>query len=305
MYRYRRILVGLTLSERDETIIRYAAMVSRMAASKKVYFVHVDNRPEVPEEILNAYPEAFSDEDEAIEDRMAEMVRQHFDGHPDTQLVYDVLDGSPITEILDTVCRDKIDLVLVGRTAAHQNSGLLPEKLARKAPCSVLVIPEGTEARISHLLVATDFSDDSTDAMEAAIAFARAVPLSSMACLHAYWFPKVMHPATDCTDQEFHAVLRRCAERRYQDFIRSFDLDGLSVIPLLQMEKRAANAVTRAVQTQQADFVVLGARGRTAAAAVLLGSVTERLISSTSVPLLAVKKKGTGLGFLEALLLKA
>lgn len=85
-----------------------------------------------------------------------------------------------MTKILDLVRRNEIDLVLVGKTAGHQNSGFLPEKLARKAPCSVLVVPEGTPATISNLLVAAEFSDDSADAMEAAIAIARAVPLSAV-----------------------------------------------------------------------------------------------------------------------------
>jgi nucleotide-binding universal stress UspA family protein len=48
-------------------------------------------------------------------------------------------------------------------------------------------------------------------------------------------------------------------------------------------------------------LVAVGARGRTAAAALLLGSVTEQLIRSTEIPLIAVKKKGTGMGLLDAL----
>jgi len=47
--------------------------------------------------------------------------------------------------------------------------------------------------------------------------------------------------------------------------------------------------------------VVVGARGRTAAVALVLGSVTERLIASTEIPLIAVKKKGTGLSLLDVL----
>ena len=46
----------------------------------------------------------------------------------------------------------------------------------------------------------------------------------------------------------------------------------------------------------------MGARGRRAGAAVLLGSVTEHLINTTTVPLLAVKKKGSGMSILDALL---
>ncbi|MBN2439428.1 MAG: universal stress protein, partial [Deltaproteobacteria bacterium] len=46
----------------------------------------------------------------------------------------------------------------------------------------------------------------------------------------------------------------------------------------------------------------IGARGRKAGAGVLLGSVTEHLIETTTVPLMAVKKKGTGMSILDALL---
>jgi hypothetical protein len=35
---------------------------------------------------------------------------------------------------------------------------------------------------------------------------------------------------------------------------------------------------------------------------VLLGSVTEHLINTTTVPFMAVKKKGAGMGLLDALL---
>lgn len=49
-------------------------------------------------------------------------------------------------------------------------------------------------------------------------------------------------------------------------------------------------------------MIVIGAKGRSLAALVLLGSVTEKLIETTHVPILAVKKKGSGMGFLEALL---
>lgn len=49
MYRYKRLLVGLDLSDQDQSIIRYAALASRMARSEKIYFVHaIDNR-DVPD----------------------------------------------------------------------------------------------------------------------------------------------------------------------------------------------------------------------------------------------------------------
>ncbi|MFO7685365.1 MAG: hypothetical protein R6V60_04685, partial [Desulfobacterales bacterium] len=41
MYRYRRLLVALSLTEQDEAAIRYAGLISRLAKSEKITFMHV------------------------------------------------------------------------------------------------------------------------------------------------------------------------------------------------------------------------------------------------------------------------
>ena len=305
MDEYARLLVGLTLSDRDRTTIQYASLVSKLASSKTVHFVHVRRECEIPQAVRDAYPKLLVPEEAREEDRVARMVQRYFDGPPGAEVTCDVVEGSPATEILKLLRQEEIDLVVAGKTSGHQNSGLLPEKLARKAPCSVLVVPEGTQPEMTNVLAAVDFSENSVHAMEAAIAFARSVPLRRVRCLHAYWLPHVMHPAADGSNKGFQAFLKECAEKRYQEFVHTLDHDGVAVVPELLMEKHAAKAVTGAVYEHDVNLVVVGARGRTAAAAVLLGSVTERLLATINVPLLAVKKKGTGLTVLEALLLRA
>ena len=64
-----------------------------------------------------------------------------------------------------------------------------------------------------------------------------------------------------------------------------------------------ARAIQEAAISNGVDLVVVGSRGRgSAAAEFVLGSVTEDLIGSLSMPMLAVKRKGAGMGLLEALL---
>jgi nucleotide-binding universal stress UspA family protein len=48
-------------------------------------------------------------------------------------------------------------------------------------------------------------------------------------------------------------------------------------------------------------LIVIGARGRTGAAGILLGTVTEQLIRVSPVPVLAIKNKGECIGVLRAL----
>ena len=68
------------------------------------------------------------------------------------------------------------------------------------------------------------------------------------------------------------------------------------------LEKKPAKAIEEVVKNHNIDLLVIGARGRRAGAGVLLGSVTEHLIKTTTIPILAVKKKGSGLNILEAIL---
>jgi hypothetical protein len=49
------------------------------------------------------------------------------------------------------------------------------------------------------------------------------------------------------------------------------------------------------------DLIVMGTRGRSQAAFVLLGSTTSAMMAATSVPLLAVKHYGSHMSLLEAL----
>ena len=64
MYRYKRLLVHLRMNERDATIIRYAGMISRLAQSEKVYFVHEMETLDIPEDLCCEFPELTAPLDE-------------------------------------------------------------------------------------------------------------------------------------------------------------------------------------------------------------------------------------------------
>lgn len=55
------------------------------------------------------------------------------------------------------------------------------------------------------------------------------------------------------------------------------------------------------VHNKGADLLVVGSRGRSKTAAILLGTVTERIIEMCNVPILTVKKKGQGISIIDAI----
>ena len=62
-----------------------------------------------------------------------------------------------------------------------------------------------------------------------------------------------------------------------------------------------SEVITRVAGASGADLVVMGTRGRSESAAVLLGSESEQMIMESRMPVLIVKQFGERIGVLRAL----
>jgi len=302
MYRFKRLLVGISFANQDGASIRYAAMISRIAKAEEVVFLHVASQVDISDDLLTEYPDLIKPVDEYAREEMEKLVQQYFDGHPDTNVSYKVVEGSPLVEFLREAKNEDIDIIVMRKRREPTEKGTLFEKLARKSPCSLLFVPEGSKAWFTNILVPVDFSNNSLDAMEAAVAIGSAASdIHELYCLHVYNVP-LGYYKTGKSYEQFAEIMKGHAEKNYQQFIKKVDLKDLTAVPVFKLEKKESKGIEEVIQGQGISLLVLGARGRRAGAGVLLGSVTEALIQSTTVPLMAVKKKGTGMNFLDALL---
>jgi nucleotide-binding universal stress UspA family protein len=302
MYQFKRLLVGISFAKQKGASIRYAAMISRLAKSEEVVFLHVASRVDVPDDLLKEYPDLFQPVDEYAREEMEKLVHEYFDGPRDTRITYKIVEGSPLVEFLREAKEGDIDLIVMRKRQEPTAKGTLFEKLARKAPCSVLFVPEGSKTWFTNILVPVDFSDNSFDAMETAVAIGSiASGINELYCLHVYSVP-LGYYKTGKSYEQFAEIMKGHAEKNYQEFIQKVDLKGLAAVPIFKLEKKESRGIEEVIEERGISLVVLGARGRRAGAGVLLGSVTEYLIGSTTVPLMAVKKKGTNMNLLDAIL---
>jgi nucleotide-binding universal stress UspA family protein len=298
MYRYKNILVGLNLDGSDDSLIRYAEMVSFLANSDRVRFVHVVPQALAFSELLPEYYRSSQDVVAELRERLSDLVDERFVGPRHTAVHCAIVEGSPLAELLRTAKDDGTDLVIVGR---DEGGGTLAEKLARKAPCSVLIVPPSEPASIERVLVPVDFSNHAADAVDVAVAFAEAAGLDEVHLLHVYGVPD-SYLKLGKSFEEFHDVVRRVAEERYGEFIQTVDLRGLSPVRHFARGENVPQVIYERAAELEADLVVVGTRGRSPSAAVLLGSVGERVVRAAKVPVVAVKRKGATLGLIDALL---
>ena len=138
---------------------------------------------------------------------------------------------------------------------------------------------------ITRLLLATDFSDEARRAEEYASALAASwqIPLSVMTVLE---FPPGMNPDYAVNKQyltdRMHDASTRLAE--FKERTRRRGIVATTHIASGIPSER----VIAAAQSEEADLIVVGTRGKSGLAHVLLGSTAERVIRSAPCPVLTV-----------------
>jgi nucleotide-binding universal stress UspA family protein len=164
-----------------------------------------------------------------------------------------------------------------------------------KSPCSVWIAPAQSPASISRVLVPFDFSRISADTMSVATALAEASGLDECLALHVEFNQAIV------TFDEIDEIVAQDRDRAFALFIAPINLHGVWVKPLFVDSPNVAQTIVRTAVEQACDLIVMGTRGRSPSAAVLLGSETEHCLMTAPVPLLAVKHFGARLSLLQAL----
>ncbi len=283
------LMVGLTQSERDIDLIRYAALLACMEIVVDVLFVHVlpnrDGETELAEHDLAL---------KAIEQQVA----GSFLNIPDSvEFRCEVLHGPRVDRLLSFAAERQVDLVLVGHRPDHPpGRGSLVRRLSMKAPCSVWIVPNGSPLRLKRLLVPIDFSTHSADAMLVALWLARRAGSAECLPLHVYQNEAVL------TYDEYEPIARGEEQVAYQKFVAPIDTGGVIVTPHFAEGVNVAHAIHAVASENSVDLKVMSTRGRSRSAAILLGSVTEGVIIEARTPVLVIKHFGARLGLLQLLL---
>ncbi|RZU29662.1 nucleotide-binding universal stress UspA family protein [Edaphobacter modestus] len=187
-------------------------------------------------------------------------------------------------------------MILVGHSASHNPRRSLARSLVRKALCSVWLFPNKAPVKLRCIVAPIDLSDHSADSLKEAIYIAILAGLREVTTLHVYFDP------TTVTYNGRETQMLRKDEHEVASFLQRFDPHGLRIVPRSIEESNVAHAIHRVCTEQGADLIVMGTRGRSAAASILLGSQTERTLMKSKIPVLAVRHFGARRGLLDVLL---
>ena len=300
----KRIMVGLDLSEMDETLIRYTAYLCSISEIEKVYFIHAEKSLDIPAEVLENMPDGIP-ADEKLKGALEEKVFQHFGPGSPTQVAIQVVEGTPLKELLHWSKIKQIDMILVGRKLRLRGSGVLAHKILRSGRMSVLFVPENAHPVLNHIVVSVDFSEYSLMALDRILHSALTRPEVQITCLHIYQVP-TGYITLGMSYEDFDERMQGFARDKFDQVLARFpELGSRATLKLVKQGNEDDMGELIVVETKraQADMLVIGAKGKSAAALFVLGSVTEKILRhNDDIPMIVYKKSNEKIGFLDALL---
>lgn len=304
MPRRERILVLMDTSDVDKTLLNFLEIIATTNDTKEVHFFNSISEMKIPEEVLKDFPEikekAIDEKrtkiDQVIKTGLSERVQKISHIH--------IKEGAPSKAILKFVEKHKIDLIIMGRHKDFVGGGILSNRLARRADCSIFIIPEDSTPKLELLHVPCDFSVHSKIAMEEAIAISRKYNQIKIICQNVYTVPGGYHYSGK-TYEEFAEVMRSNAERDYKKFMSEIDHKGVNieVVYSLDTNDNPVTDILDFAQEQKPSTIIIGVKGRTATTALFIGSRAEQLIQyNNTFPMMVVRPKGKNSGILDLIM---
>jgi len=282
---FERPMVGLSLTEPDDGLLRYAARATELFGWTDVHFAHVVSSDGSRKWDQNLW-----------ETGMKVRVEEHFSPSlPHVHVSCHTVHGSRLDQLLAVATNHDRDLIMLGHRKMRSGRRSLARRLAMISPATVWLVPEGSPAKISRILVPTDFSEPSADAMKVAVQVAAQSGVPSIQAVHVYF-----DTSTIRYDEHIDAVLGK-EEELFERHLDDIELQGIDVQPTFLESTHPSQAILQFAERSGTDLIVMNTRGRSQAALVLLGSTTSEVMSRATVPVLAVKHYGSHMNFVQAL----
>ena len=295
MYPIKRILVGLDLSDMDDDLIHWAGFIAKYSEVERIYFVHVVRDLEIPDDILEEFPDLKEPADEKILEQMQARVKKHLDPSDyGGKINFDVKEGSAVRNFMKFVKVKHIDVIVLGKKIKSVGGGLMVGKLGRGATCGLMIVPEGSTAEIRRILVPIDESQHTEYALKRAVLLAKNLePNPELICQNIYKIPEGYHK-TGKTYMQFARIMKKHAHDFFIKLTHKLDMTGLNVQEkyTLDSDRHPVADILKVAAQQKVNLILIGAKAITPARAFFKRNVAEKLVTeNTHFPIFIVRPR--------------
>ncbi len=176
----------------------------------------------------------------------------------------------PYKYIIDEAIKNSVDLIILGKKGVML--GAVGKKVIGNASCKVLVVPVGASLNFEKILIATDGSVYSQVAAAEAIGMAKRFGSELVAVSVAKKNENIPYA------EESVKMIKEAAER-----------EGVRIQAVVAKGEPFEQIVDVA-NKNTAGLIVMGTYGKTGIEKFFMGSVTERVISTSARPVMVIRK---------------
>jgi nucleotide-binding universal stress UspA family protein len=296
MMKINRFLAPIDFSEYSEKAFDYALKLAERVPAQ-ITLINIDEMFQsiYPEDSLQLYnnEDAIRERIEKIQEQIRTYVQKGQEKNIDTH--YAIVRGDSVSEkLLEHINGEQYDLVVMGthgRTGIkHLFLGSIAEKIVRLSPIPVLTVHKCVEdCHLENILVPIDFSQYSRDALEYALEIAKKVG-ASITVIHVIerviypaFYPEGYYPILD-----FEPTLHKQVLENIDTFFKQ--------IPGLTAEKvvsagRPSDEIKNYAENNNMDLIIMATRGLSGLQHLIVGSTAERVVRSSSIPVLTVRHR--------------
>lgn len=210
-----------------------------------------------------------------------------------------LFEGDAVTRILDRATDWNADVIVMG---THGRSGFerlllgsVAEKVLRKAPCPVLTVPPRVVSAthglsFARILCPIDFSPASLRALDyaASLAAVHGPGIIALNVVELFAEGGGTRDELALDTPDFRAELRRTALARLHEAVPDAIRSRCPVAETVTMGKGWKEILRVAVE-EEADVIVMGVAGRSAADLLLFGSTTQHVVRQAACPVLTIR----------------
>lgn len=148
---------------------------------------------------------------------------------------------------------------------------------------------------MKKIIVPVDFSNHSEYALKASAILAKKHN-AEILVLHMLEIGAVTMSESAIQLQEMTIFHLKLAEKNFKNFLKKEYLNGIKVTPIIKHFK-VFSEVNKVAEENEVDLIVMGSHGSSGFKEVFVGSNTEKVVRSSDIPVLVVKKEQENLSF--------
>lgn len=280
----KTLLVATDFSERSDRALRRASFLARTYGAT-LTLVHV-----LDEDQPSLYLKRMESEACALLERTAASLTESDGFSCDAQVIV----ADPIVGLSTLIEAQHPDMLVIG---PHRRQmlrdlfvGTTAERIIRCVPCPVLMANGSPSGPYRHVLVTTDLSPGSNDALRQFSALGlRGSERTSVR--HVLSLPELrltMAPAPSAAAQQAQVnTAKATADAALASILQATDLADLDA-QVTEDSAVPANALQRLAASEAADLLVMATHGRKGESRYRLGSVTENVLRHATIDVLVI-----------------